>query len=425
VTPSADRPQQPVGTDDATVAWFHCFSGIAGDMAMGALVDAGADLDEVRELCERLPVPGWKLEAESVLRGGIGATKIHVRCEPTSVVRTSAHIAGLVEEARLPERVSRRALAVFDALAVAEGRLHRRPPEQVHFHEVGGIDAIVDVVGTCSALELLGVDQVWCSPIANGIGMVRAAHGLLPNPAPAVVELLDGAPTYQLDIPVELTTPTGAALMAALAVGWGTMPAMTLTGAGFGAGDAEIEHRPNLTQVVLGRRAAGLERGQPVMHLEVNVDDITGEHLADAVTTLLDAGAVDAWITPIVMKNGRPAYTVSALCDSVLADQVRDAMVRATGSFGVRGQTLERWPEQREVDEVDVSGYPIRIKVGAGRAKVEHDDAARVARRIGVPLHEVVSQAEDAWRRRSTVTHLTATPEPAESDPTDPDGEAG
>src|SRR5262249_46270963 len=153
---------------------------------------------------------------------------------------------------------------------------------------------------------------------------------------------------------------------------------------------------------------AELERGQPVTHLEVNVDDLTGEHLDDAITTLLDAGAVDAWITPIVMKKGRPAYTVSALCDSLLADQVRAAMVRATGSFGVRGQMLERWPEARELEEVDVDGYPIRIKVGAGRAKVEHDDAARVARRVGVPLHEIVSRAEDAWRRRSTVTHLSA-----------------
>jgi pyridinium-3,5-bisthiocarboxylic acid mononucleotide nickel chelatase len=401
-------------------------------MAMGALVDAGADLDQVRELCGRLPVSGWKLEAESVLRSGIGATKINVLCEPTTVVRTSAHIAGLVDEARLPDRVSRRALAVFDALAVAEGRLHRRPPEQVHFHEVGGIDAILDVVGTCAALEILGVDQVWCSPVANGIGMIRAAHGMLPNPAPAVVELLTGAPTYQLDIAVELTTPTGAALMAALAVGWGTMPAMTVRGAGFGAGTVELEHRPNLTQVVLGERAPELERGQPITHLEVNVDDITGEHLADAVTQLLDAGAVDAWITPIVMKKGRPAYTVSALCDPVLAAQVRDALVRSTGSFGVRGQTLERWPEGREIDEVDVSGYPIRIKVGAGRAKVEHDDAARVARRIGLPLHEVVSQAEAAWRRRSTVTRLASAPDGGDArtgaddtSSTDPSGSTG
>src|SRR5581483_3616097 len=161
------------------------------------------------------------LEAEPVLRGGIAATKVHVRAEETSVVRTAAHIAALVEEARLPDRVRRRALSVFGALADAEGRLHRRPPEQVHFHEVGGLDAIVDVVGTCAALEVLDVAEVYSSPVATGTGMVRSAHGLLPNPAPAVVELLRGAPTYGRDVSVELTTPTGAALLAANVVGWG------------------------------------------------------------------------------------------------------------------------------------------------------------------------------------------------------------
>jgi uncharacterized protein (DUF111 family) len=187
------------------------------------------------------------------------------------------------------------------------------------------------------------------------------------------------------------------------------MPAMTVRGAGFGAGTVELEHRPNLTQVVVGERTPELEVGQPITQLDVNIDDISGEHLADAVNRLLEAGALDAWITPIVMKKGRPAYTVSALCEPVLAAQVRDAIVSATGSFGVRGRSLERWPEAREVEQVDVSGYPIRIKVGAGRAKVEHDDAARVARRIGLPLHEVVSRAEDAWRQRSTVTRLAST----------------
>ena len=188
----------PAAAEQRTVAWFHCFSGIAGDMALGALVDAGADLDEVRSLCERLPVGGWSLDAEAVMRTGIGATKVHVGAEPSPVVRTAAHIIGMVEEARLPDRVRQRALATFDVLARAEGHLHRRPPEIVHFHEVGGIDAIIDVVGTCAALEVLGIDEVDASAVANGTGMVRAAHGLLPVPAPAVVELLRGAPTYQL-----------------------------------------------------------------------------------------------------------------------------------------------------------------------------------------------------------------------------------
>ena len=178
------------------VAWFHCFAGIAGDMALGSLVDAGADLEEVVALVRRLPVGGWTVEADAVQRAGVAAVRIEVRAAETPVVRTHAHIVGLVEEARLPDRVRNRALATFGALAEVEGRLHRRPPGQVHFHEVGAVDAIVDIVGTCAALELLDVDEVFASPVATGTGMVRSAHGVLPNPAPAVVELLRApAPT--------------------------------------------------------------------------------------------------------------------------------------------------------------------------------------------------------------------------------------
>jgi uncharacterized protein (TIGR00299 family) protein len=388
----------PADADAGTLAWFHCFSGIAGDMALGALIDAGADLDEIQRLLVHLPVGGWALEAEPVMRAGIAATKVHVHAQPSSVVRTAAHITGMVTEARLPDRVQQRALATFDALAQAEGRLHRRPPESVHFHEVGGIDAIIDVVGTCSALEVLGVDAIACSPVAQGIGMVRSAHGLLPIPAPAVVELLSGAPTYQLDVPVELTTPTGAALLAANVSQWGPMPPMVIERTGFGAGSADLGERPNLTQVVLGCRSAELTEGQPVVLVEVNVDDATGETLAHAVDALLSAGAHDAWVTPIVMKKGRPAYTVSALADPALAGQVAGVMTAETGSSGVRGQTLARWPQARALAQVEVDGMAVRIKVSAGRVKVEHDDAARVARRTGRPLRDVVFLAERAGR---------------------------
>src|SRR5436190_14631672 len=220
-------------------------------MALGALIDAGADVDEVCALCERIPVSGWTLEAEPVLRAGMAATHVVVRTKETSVVRTYSHIAAMVEEARLPERVRRRALATFEALAVAEGHIHRRPPEQVHFHEVGALDAIVDIVGTAAALEVLDVDEVFSSAVATGIGMIRSAHGVLPNPAPAVVELLRGAPTYGRDLPVELTTPTGAALLAASASAYGPLPLMTVTATGFGAGERELDDLPNVTQVVI------------------------------------------------------------------------------------------------------------------------------------------------------------------------------
>jgi uncharacterized protein (TIGR00299 family) protein len=405
-----------------TTAWFHCFSGVAGDMALGSLVDAGADLDEVKELLGRLPVTDWELDAEPVLRGGIAGTKVHVRATDSTVVRTASHIQGLVAEARLPERVQDRAAAVFAALAVAEGKLHRRPPDQVHFHEVGGIDAIVDVVGTCAALEVLGVDTVACSPISVGLGMVRAAHGIIPNPAPAVVELLRGIPTTGVDLSVELTTPTGAALMAALATSFGPIPAMTVSATGFGAGTKELDHRPNLTQVVIGQ---AVERtatdGQPVVLLEANVDDATGEVLGHTVGALLAAGAHDAWVTPIVMKKGRPAHTVHALADPAIVPQVMDVLAAETGTLGVRGHRLERWTLPRRHERVVVDDLSVRVKVSPGRAKAEFDDAATVAERTGRPVRDVIAEAERRWSEHEAAAGaplhaVEAIDGPAESD---------
>jgi len=388
-----------------TTAWFHCFAGIAGDMALGSLLDAGAELDEVVELLERLPFRGWHLSAEPVLRAGIAATRAVVEVTDDVVVRTHAHIVGLVQEARLPDRVARRALDVFQALAQVEGRLHRRPPQQVHFHEVGSHDTLVDVVGTAAALEVLGVDDVWCSAVATGTGTVRSAHGFLPNPAPAVVELLRGVPTWGRDLSVELTTPTGAAIVAALAVGFGPLPPMRIETTGFGAGSRAIDELPNCTQVVVGEAldvpAGAAGRGHEVMLLEANLDDVTGEVLAHAVAALLDAGALDAWITPVLMKKGRPGHVVSALADLALAGVVRRRLQEETGTLGVRAHGVERWPATRAMDAVDVEGLPVRVKVSPGRVKAEQRDAARVASLTGLPLREVSFRAESAWRDRA------------------------
>ena len=388
------------------VAWFHCFAGIAGDMALGALVDAGADLDEVRSMLQRLPVGGWAIAAESVTRAGLGGTKVHVHApDDGAVVRTYSHITALIEEARLPDRVRDRAQSTFGALAEAEAHVHRRPVQQIHFHEVGGIDAIVDIVGTCAALEILGVDSLCASPLAQGIGMIRAEHGMLPNPAPAVVALLASrnVPTVGRDIALELTTPTGAALVTALATRFGPIPAMSPSAVGYGAGSRDLDGLPNLVQVVIGASAAAGGADHPLLLLEANVDDITGEVLGHVVAMLLESGANDAWVTPIVMKKGRPAFTISALADLALADQISTVLALESGSLGVRRTTVDRWASTRQMHEVDVDGYPVRIKVGPGRAKAEFDDAARIARRTGVPLREVLARAEAAWRRAQDV----------------------
>jgi len=382
------------------LAWWHCFAGVAGDMALGALVDAGADLALIEAELAGLRVDGWSLRAVPVLRGGVACTHVEVETRETGSVRAHAHIADIIAEARLPERARRRALEVFARLAEVEAGLHRQAPDQVRFHEVGGLDAIIDIVGTCVALEILGVDRIASSALAQGTGTVHAAHGLLPLPAPAVVALLAaaGAPAYGTDADVELTTPTGAALLTTLADAWGPMPAMTIEAGGYGAGTRDLDGVANAVQVVVGTALDAAETGpggQPVALLEANVDDVTGEVLAYTLGALLDAGAHDAWITPVVAKKGRPGHVLSVICDPVRAESLRVILAAETGTLGVRSQTLRRWVARRSFEEVSVAGHPVGVKRGPSRAKAEHDDVARVARLTGMPLREVARRAEE------------------------------
>jgi hypothetical protein len=414
-----------VGTSTShNVAWFHCFSGIAGDMALGSLIDAGADVEEVRQLLRRVPFSGWELHTEPVLRGGIASTRAVVSAPDDVVVRTHANIVELVKGAQLPARVEARSLAVFGVLAEVEGELHRRPSGQVHFHEVGGHDAIVDVVGTAAALEILGIDDVKASSVATGIGMVRTSHGLLPNPAPAVVRLLQGIPTYGRDVAVELTTPTGAAILAALASSFGPLPAMQIESTGFGAGSRDLDDLPNCTQVVTGATGSSVATGtggQPVVVLEANLDDATGEQLAHALRSLLGAGAYDAWLTPVVMKKGRPGHTVHVLADPSLSESLRDVLRTTTGTFGVRALHGERWPAARTIERVDVGGFAVHVKAGGGRVKAEFDDVTQVAADTGMPVMEVASRAEQAWRERPDANDHMADGHAAQVQPPDED----
>ena len=405
-----------------TTAWFHCFAGTAGDMTLGSLIDAGADPIAVAEIIGRLGIDDYALMFEPVLRCGVAATHAIVVVNDHSHEHEHDHehehehehehthdqgnrpyrvIRELLINSDLPGRVRDRALATFDALATVEGAIHRTPMLDVEFHEVGSVDAIVDIVGTCAALEVLGIDRIVCSPIAVGRGSVHAAHGELPNPAPAVTGLLAqrNAPAFGIDTRKEIATPTGVALMTALAEAFEPMPAMAVRSVGYGAGTADTPGRPNVVQVVIGDEHAPVatgnsNAGQPVRLLEVNLDDATGEVIAHTITALLNAGAHDAWATPIVMKKGRPAHTVHALCEPALSQAVAAVLISETGSLGVRGTTLERWPQARAESAVVVRGHTIRIKRAAGRVKVEHDDAAAAALALGRPLREVLAEAE-------------------------------
>ncbi len=308
----------------------------------------------------------------------------------------------LISSSELPERVRHQAVAVYRVLAEVEGAIHGIAPDAVELHEVGALDSILDVVGVCAALSALGIDHVGYSPIAVGHGSVPTAHGLLPNPVPAVSRLLErvGAITVGVDTGMELATPTGVALLTVLGTACGPIPAMSITANGFGAGTADPAGRPNVVQAVVGLLADAAQdsSGRPARLIAANVDDVTGEVLAHAITELLEAGAFDAWATPIVMKKGRPAHTVQALCDDATFDAVRAVMLAETGTLGVRVTDVVRWPQPRVDDVVELGGHTIRVKLAGGRVKVEHDDAVAAARALGVPLRVVLADAESLAR---------------------------
>ena len=389
-----------------TTAWFHCFNGVAGDMTLAALLDAGADLGRVRATIERLNITDWALDIERTQRCGIAATRALVTAPDLVDHRHFAEVREIVVAAELGDRLTGRALATFQALAEVEGAIHGVPTDDVEFHEVGSLDAIVDIVGTCAALESLGVERIACSPITLGSGTFHAAHGLLPNPGPAALGLLArvAAPHRSADVDIELATPTGVALMTTLADRFGPMPDGVARSIGYGAGGRDIPGRPNVVQVVIIDTAdqatndARVTAGQPVRLLEANVDDATGEVLAYCVVAAMEAGAYDAWVTPIVMKKGRPAHTVHALCDPAIADRVGAVLVAESGTLGLRATTYERWPQARHHDVVVVEGHEVRRKVAASRVKAEFDDAAAVARATGLPLREVLRRIESTKR---------------------------
>ena len=398
----------------STAAWFHCGAGTAGDMTLASLVDAGADSLQVINIIGGLALDDYALMFERTQRAGVGATRAIVAVHDHDHHEHDHHehdhhrawrdVKKLLNDSELPTRVRDRAQKVFAVLAEVEANIHGVAIDDIEFHEVGSVDAIVDIVGVCAALEVLNIDRIFCSNIAVGHGHIKSAHGTLPNPAPAVTALaaLRGVTLVGLDDHRELATPTGVALMVALADSFGAMPPLTVSSVGYGAGTNDIPGRANVVKVVIGETSEQTVlsgAGQDVQLLEANVDDVSGEVIAHTIAELLNAGAHDAWATPIVMKKGRPAFTVHALCDLALTEKVSTVLVTETGTLGLRGSVIQRWPQTRNEKAVTVHGHTIRIKVGSGRIKVENDDAVTASRALSLPLREVLALAEQAARQ--------------------------
>lgn len=389
--------------------YFDCISGISGDMTLGALIQAGADPDVIRTSLATLPLEPFEFLVDEVETHGIHALKVTVRAETTAVVRTYVHIRAMLDQADLPSGARVIAQRIFRRLAEAEAAVHHRDVEQVAFHEVGAVDSIVDITGTAVALDQLRIDRVFASAVPTGLGLTKTQHGMMPIPAPAVVELLRGAPLYSRGTPIELVTPTGAAILAAMVEGFGDLPTMRVESVGYGAGTLRSEF-PNVMRVLIGQadtaaRPATSQDPTPevdtltaAVMLETNVDDLSPELYPYVLERLFAAGAQDAWLTPIVMKKGRPAVTISVLCAPVRADALRQVLFRESGTLGVRTSPVYKQALEREWIDVETRGGKVRVKVGLleGHAVTiapEHEDCVAVAREAGIPARDVHEEA--------------------------------
>jgi pyridinium-3,5-bisthiocarboxylic acid mononucleotide nickel chelatase len=383
------------------ILYIDCVGGAAGDMLLAALIDAGADVAAVRAALAATGVAGLDLELTRVERHGIGAAHVDVVAPPEHAHRSWRDVREIVEAAGLADWPRERALDAFSRLARAEGMIHGVPPDEVQFHEVGSLDAIGDVIGVCVATASLAPDEIACSPLPTSRGFVRAAHGRLPLPAPATLEILReaGAPLVPLEAAAELVTPTGAALVAALATRFGPFPPMVPRGIGYGAGTRDPEELPNLVRVVLGETPRPtFQEARPIFLIEANLDDLSPELVPDAAAAATSAGAVDVWTVPAQMKKGRPGIVMSALARPPERDAVAESLLRHTSTLGVRIAQFDRYELERDWITVAVSGGEVRVKRGWLDGELvnlapEHDDCLAAAERIGRPVQAVWASA--------------------------------
>jgi uncharacterized protein (TIGR00299 family) protein len=379
------------------ICYFDAFSGISGDMTVGALCDAGAcaPWTAVQSALESLNL-GATFRLEKTKRKGIAATKFYVEGGEQKAHRHLPHIEKIIAAGALSNRAKNTAINVFQQLGQAEAKSHNVPIEKVHFHEVGAVDSICDIVGASVALDALGVSKVYASKINVGSGTINTEHGVLPVPAPATAELLRGKPIYAAGPETELTTPTGAAILATLASGFGAMPSLVIEAQGFGAGEKEFPGQANVLRVVLGESSSAAE-ATTVTVLEANIDDSTGEVLGFAMERLLEAGALDVTLEPIYMKKNRPATRISVIAQPAQAEALAQVLFRETSTLGLRLYTAERRVQARSLEQVETPFGTVRVKAAENGFSPEYDDCRRAALEHNVPLRDVIAAARSSF----------------------------
>jgi pyridinium-3,5-bisthiocarboxylic acid mononucleotide nickel chelatase len=382
------------------LAYFDCFSGISGDMTLGALVDAGCDVDQLRSGLRGLKVSGWELSTEKVWKNGMAATYIRVKTEDQQKHRSLSTILEIFRQAELPGPVRDQASAIFQKLGEAEARVHDVPVEKIHFHEVGAVDAIVDIVGACIGFAALGIEKFACSPLNVGGGTAKVAHGVLPVPAPATARLLQGKPTYSNGVQRELVTPTGAAIVATLCEAFGPQPAMSVGAIGYGAGTADLEGQPNVLRIMVGEAAEKVVPGfdEEVAVVEANLDDMNPQIYGYFLEKALGAGALDVYTTPVQMKKNRPGTLLTVLCKPGDANTLMSLIFAETTTFGVRTYRAQRRTLPREHVSVKTSFGDVRIKLSRVNGRIlhvapEYDDCRKLAEEKNVPLQNVIREA--------------------------------
>ena len=390
------------------IAYFDCFSGASGDMILGSLLDAGADIEQLRAELNGLKVDGFRAEAEKVRKQGFAATQFRVAMDDAvhQPHRHLQHIQAIIQNGTLPSVAKERALAIFTRLAKAEAAVHGTTIEKVHFHEVGAIDAIVDIVGACLAMERLGIERVYCSAIPTGHGSIRCDHGLMPIPAPATAELLKSVPLTEADELGELTTPTGAAILTTLSAGFGPMPAMRLQKVGVGAGQREGKNRANILRVLIGEAEllTASEPGDEIVVLQTQLDDVSGEVIGHVQQLLMAAGALDVFTTAIQMKKNRPGVLLTVLAAPEQAEKLEEILFVETGTLGIRFQRMARHKLSRSVEQVDTPMGRIAVKVGRRGERIvqaapEYEDCRRMAEQTNLPLKQIMETVMRYWRQ--------------------------
>jgi uncharacterized protein (TIGR00299 family) protein len=391
------------------IAYFDCFSGISGDMCLGALVDAGVSLKDIESRLKKVPVKGYSLAEQKVTRSGISATKVDVilnpgKSGPGAEIRRWKDVSGIIRNSGLPEGIKKKGHEIFRNLFEAEARVHAEPLSRIHLHELAAIDCLVDVFGTVIGLSLLGIDAVYSSPVNLGGGVVQTAHGILPVPAPATAEILKNARVYSSDVSFELTTPTGAAILKAVSSGFGGMPCFRYEKVGVGAGNRDIEGRPNVLRIFIGEMAGDCP-GDTVTVIETNIDDMNPQIYEYLIDELFSRGALDVWLTQVIMKKTRPAVKLSVLCNRERRDELTGIILKETTSLGVRYYEAQRMTMQREIHEVPSKYGTVKVKTSRlGKALVkstpEYEDCKKIAKETSLPLREIIDEVGRSARKK-------------------------